>query len=65
MSITYSQGVSGARVIHDATRIRRIILSSVACLPVMYFSTLSHKWHDFQIKIIEHKMRVFISTIFV
>ena len=26
---------------------RRIILSSVACLPVLYFPTLSIKWQDF------------------
>ena len=26
----------------------RIILPSVACLSIQYFSTLHHKWHDFQ-----------------
>jgi len=34
--------------------------------PVLYFSTLSHKLHDFRIKVTEHKMCVAIfSTTFV
>ncbi len=37
------------------------ILSCLACLPVPYFSTLSHKQHDFQRNVIEHKIRVLIS----
>jgi hypothetical protein len=37
ISITYSECVSVALVIQHAKRMRRIILSSVACLAVPYF----------------------------
>jgi hypothetical protein len=51
--------VSVALVIQHAQRMRRIVLSPVACpaLP-QYFSTLSDKRHDFQEKKngFEHKM---------
>ena len=43
VSITYSECVFVALVIQHATPMPRIILTSVSCLAVSYFSTLSHK----------------------
>jgi len=52
ISITYSDSVSAALFRQHAKRLRRIILSSLACLSLQWFSTLSHKSHDFRKKIL-------------
>jgi hypothetical protein len=57
--------VSVALFIQHAKRMRRIILSSMACLAVPHFSTLAHKVQSAE-KVIEHKTYVLIfSTNFV
>jgi hypothetical protein len=43
ISIVYSECVSVALIIQDAMRMRRITLSSVACLDLPHFSTYSNK----------------------
>ena len=49
--------------IHVATRMRHVVTSFVAPLVPPYFSTLSHKWHNFRgKKITEHKMWVLIFS---
>ena len=55
-----------ALVIQNVMRMRRVTFSSVACLALLYFFILSHKWRDFRKKVTEHKIYILIfSTTFV
>jgi len=56
ISITHSECVSVALVIQHAKRMGRIITSSVACLVLQYFSTLSQKRYDFRKKSLNIKL---------
>ena len=47
---------AAAFAIQNAMRMRRIIISSVVCLALQNFLTLSHRGQDFREKVIEHKM---------
>jgi hypothetical protein len=53
--ITYSECVSVALVIQHAKRMRRSMLSSVACQALSCFPPLSHKRQDFRKKLLKLK----------
>jgi hypothetical protein len=64
--LPYSECVSVALVIQLAKSMRRIIVSSVACMVLSYLYTLSHKLHIFSEKKLSNKKCVLIfSTTFV
>jgi hypothetical protein len=65
-SITCFECVSVALAIQHESRMRHLLLSSVASLAPPNFSTLSHKRHDYRKKVTEYKMCVLIfSTTFI
>jgi len=47
ISIVYSESVLVALFVNNVKRMRLVILTPVACLALLYFSTLSQKRHDF------------------
>ena len=61
-SIKNSECVSVALVIQHAKRMRCIILSSMTCLALAHFLTLSHKRHDIWKNVTEHKKCVLIVS---
>jgi len=62
ISITYSESVSIALIIQNAKRMRRNILSSVACPELPHFSKLFHKRQDFQKKKLNLKYALFSTN---
>ena len=58
ISITYSECESVALVTQHAIRMRHIVICGLSGSTIFY--TLSHKRHDFQKKVTEHKMCVLI-----
>jgi len=62
ISITYSECVFVALVIQLAMPMRHIVLSSVACPALSYFSTLCYKSLDFQLDVTEREMCVWLLS---
>ena len=57
MSIKYSEFMPLDLVILNAMRMSRTVLSYMARLALLHFSTLYHKRHDFRDTVFEHNMR--------
>ena len=63
MSITFSGCIFVALFIQRTKCVRRVVLSSLTCLIVSYFSTSFHKFHDFRKKTSsEHNIFVLIFS---
>ena len=62
INIKYSECVFVALVMQPAMCMHCTISSSVACLAVPCFYTLSHKWQDIREKFIEFRMCVLIFS---
>ena len=62
MCITYSERVPVNLVIQHAMCMRHIILSSVACLLILYFSTFSCKRNDSGERVTEYEARGMIFS---
>jgi hypothetical protein len=61
ISISYTECVFGALVIQHEERMRSIVECTRPAL--QYFSTLSHKRHDFRKTVIEYKICVSIFSV--
>jgi len=61
ISITYCECVSVALVMQHAMRMRPAVISGLSDCTI-FFSTLSHKWHDFRKRVTEYKMCVVIFS---
>jgi hypothetical protein len=59
----YFERVAVALIIQRANRMRRVTLSRLACLPLPYFPTISHKRHDFWKKGLPNIKCVFIFSL--